>query len=99
LVEEDLILLRKVKNLVLAFDQDEAGAKCTARFKQYLPAARVLGGYGGEGCKDLGELRAAMGTQAFTERLNRFLERRSTPNTAELRSPLQQASRRAGRKP
>lgn len=45
LIEEDLLLLRKVKNLVLAFDQDEAGDKCTARFKQYLPAARILGGY------------------------------------------------------
>lgn len=76
LVEEDLLLLQRVKNLVLAFDQDEAGEKCTARFKQYLPAARVLGGYAAPNVKDLGDLRAAMGHEAFEARLRRFLERR-----------------------
>lgn len=94
LVEEDLLLLQRVKNLVLAFDQDEAGEKCTARFKEYLPKARVLGGYKRPShccedvneciskcghypdVKDLGDLRAAMGHEAFEIRLRRFLERR-----------------------
>jgi DNA primase len=77
LVEQDLTLLRHVKNLILAFDQDEAGAKCTARFKQYLPAAKVLGGYAKENVKDLGDLRAEIGSKDFEARLRRFLERRT----------------------
>ena len=76
LIEEDLLLLQRVKNLVLAFDQDEQGLKCTARFRQYLPAARLLGGYAAPNVKDLGDLRAAIGHEAFEARLRRFLERR-----------------------
>ena len=75
LVEEDLLLLRTVKHLVLAFDQDDPGEKCTARFKGYLPHARVLGGYAAPNVKDLGDLRAAMGHEAFDARLRRFCER------------------------
>ena len=77
LIEEDLLLLRKVKNLVLAFDQDEAGAKCTTRFKQYLPNARMLRGYGKDKVKDLGDLYHEMNAAAFKTRLERFLERRT----------------------
>jgi Toprim-like len=73
LVEEDLALLLQVKNLVLAFDQDEAGAKCTERFRKVLPKARVLSGYDK---KDLGDLREAMGPQAFEQRIKRYLQGR-----------------------
>jgi DNA primase len=73
-IEEDVNLLGQVKNLVLAFDQDEAGAKCTARFKQALPHARVISGYG---VKDLGDLRTAMGPTAFEQRIRKFLDRRT----------------------
>ncbi len=72
LTDTDLALLKDVRNLILAFDQDEDGKKCTVRFKEQLPKARVLGGYG---CKDLGDLRAAIGPEQFERRLNNFLER------------------------
>ena len=72
LVDADLALLKQVRNLVLAFDQDEDGQKCTTRFKSQLPHARVLGGYG---TKDLGDLRISIGPAQFERRLNNFLER------------------------
>jgi hypothetical protein len=70
LVAKDTALLRGVRHLVLAFDNDEEGRKCTARFKAQLPHARVLCGYE---AKDLGDLRTAMGHEAFTARLQKYL--------------------------
>lgn len=80
LVEDDLKLLRQVKQLYLAFDQDDAGWKCTQRFKSHLPNARVLGGYApdalGTGVKDIGDLSHSMGAAPFAARLNSYLEKR-----------------------
>jgi DNA primase len=70
LLEPDLVLLKKVQNLILAFDADEAGAKCTSRFRADLPAARVLTW---PGAKDACELRTLVGAVEFERRMNTFL--------------------------
>jgi transcription elongation factor Elf1 len=70
--KEDLELLCRVRNVVIAFDTDDAGAKCVERFKKVLPKAKVLGGFN---AKDLGDLRTTMGPEAFEQRIKRFLER------------------------
>lgn len=70
LTPDDLELLRRVKHLVLAFDTDEEGRECTSRFKEQLPQARILTGYD---AKDLGDLRTAIGADAFEQRIRNFL--------------------------
>ncbi|MFZ0479745.1 MAG: toprim domain-containing protein [Terriglobales bacterium] len=72
----DLAALQTVKYLVLAFDLDEAGNACTARFKAALPQAKILEGFGAKhNVKDLGELRLKVGTEAFAAGLQRFLQK------------------------
>jgi len=62
LTEEDRTLLLAVKNLFLAFDQDEEGFECTKRFMLGLPYARMISGYG-QVAKDLGDLRKLLESQ------------------------------------
>jgi hypothetical protein len=69
LVDEDVALLKQVRNLVLAMDMDEEGRKCVDRFKVTFPTARVLKFEK----KDLGEEYQA-DPQGFAGRIKRFLE-------------------------
>jgi hypothetical protein len=71
LTDEDVALLKPVRNLVLAMDMDEEGRKCVDRFKTTFPAARVLRFEK----KDLGEVYQA-DPQGFADRIKRFLEGR-----------------------
>lgn len=73
--ERDLVALQQLKYLVLAFDEDEAGNACTARFKTALPQAKILTGYGAKhGVKDLGEMRTKVGHERFAAGIQQFLK-------------------------